>query len=208
MSAASHSACASGLGRLSDSPLIERHATGRRRDHFATGRVLERHDFGRARERHGRHRERGLVEHAVCLGRGGRVAGEDRADVQVGGLQDLDLGAQDELAQVRGHLAEQVGRQQRVNRFVGLAEARERDDASLVGAAGRHLGPAVRQQAHVVRELALQERHGIGAANAQYAETRQQHCAKSLCGIVVHYSTRIRFQTVQPDLSPSARWRT
>ena len=89
-----------------------------------------------------------------------------------------------------------------------LAEAHQRDDASLVGATGRHLGPAVRQQAQIVGELALQERHGIGAANAQYAETWQQYCAKGLCGIVVHWLTRVRLQTVQRDLSPSARWRT
>ncbi len=158
----------------------------RRRDHFAAGRVLKRHDFGRARQWHGRQRERGLVEYAVRLRLRRRVTREDRADVQVGSLQDLDLGAQDELAQVRGHPAKHVRGQERVDRVVGLAEARERNDASLAGAAGRHLGPAVCQQPHVVRELALQEGHGIGAANAQDAESRQQQGAKSLCEIVGH----------------------
>jgi hypothetical protein len=183
MSAASQSSAALGLGRLSDRPLMARQAAAGGCDHFAPRRVLERDDLGGAGERHRRHRERRLVERALRDG-GARGARIDRADVQVRRLQDLDPGAQHEPADVAGDLAEQVGRQQCVDGLVGLAEANHGDDAALRGAAGGQLRAAVRQQPRVVRELALQELHGVGPGNAQHAETRQQSGAQRLCSVV------------------------
>ncbi len=81
-------------------------------------------------------------------------------------------------------MLEQVGGQQCVDRLLGLAQAQHGDDAPLRRVAGREQRAAVREQAGVVGDLALQERRGVGAVEAQDAEEGQQGGVDALGGFV------------------------
>jgi len=93
---------------------------------------------------------------AIGCERCGKGAACPPSWLQVGSDLHVHLGAQHEPTQPGGDVLEQVGGQQCVHGFRGLAQPQHGDDAPLRVVAGRKQRAAVAEQLRVVGDLALE----------------------------------------------------
>ena len=122
---------------------------------------------------------------AVPSEHGARIA-EQRRDGDVVGEGNLDLGAQDEHAQLLDERVRAVARRHEQPAFGQLQDAEQRADAAAcVGPAGERRVGGIEPE-NGVAQLAVQERGGVGAAHLDACPlSRAPHRREASLGIVL-----------------------